>query len=58
MREKYTPPPKNGVQKYYFDLKYNACLIFFSEKLRLNGLFLWFEKPTIVKFKYQITHHK
>jgi hypothetical protein len=30
MREKYIPPPKNGVQKYNFDLKYNALFIFFS----------------------------
>jgi hypothetical protein len=35
MREKSIPPPKNGVQKYYFDLKYNTNLIFFSKNLKL-----------------------
>jgi hypothetical protein len=36
MREKYIPPPKNGVQKYYFDLKYNTNSIFFSKNLKLK----------------------
>lgn len=38
MREKSIPPPKNGVQKYNFDLKYNTYLIFFSKNLKLKAI--------------------